>query len=168
MNKIRDEFEKQFDVAFWIESETARETTLAMMQAMLGIMILVLGVGLLIGVMFSFQSMYVAFMDRHQDFLSFKAMGTRKRHIRRIIFWENAILSFFSLILTIPFGYLTYWWTIDYMLEDKFYMSKSIPWFAWPIVLILSLLALWLATMRLLRKIKKMNIADELRQTGAT
>jgi len=73
VNKIRDEFEKQFDVAFWIESETAKETTLA--------------VGLLIGVLFSFQSMYVAFMDRHQDFLSFKAMGTRKRHIRRIILW---------------------------------------------------------------------------------
>ncbi len=168
VNKIRDEFEKQFNVAFWIESETARETVLSLMQAMLGIMIIVLGVGLLIGVLFSFQSMYVAFMDRHQDFLSFKAMGTRKRHIRRIVFWENAILSFFSLILTIPFGYLTYWWTIDYMLEDQFYMPKSIPWFAWPIVLILSLLALWLATMRLLRRIKKMNIADELRQTGAT
>ncbi|NPD90312.1 MAG: FtsX-like permease family protein [Asgard group archaeon] len=167
LNKIRDEFEKQFEIAFWIESETAKEATLAFMEAMLGMMIVLLGVGLLISILFSFQSMYVAFMDRQQDFLSLKAMGTKNKHIRRIVFWENAILSFFSLILTIPIGYLTYWWTLDYMLEDKFYMPTSIPWFAWPSVLILSLLALWLATSRLLRKIKKMKLANELRQTGA-
>ncbi len=168
LNMIRDEFEKQFEIAFWIESETAKEATLAFMEAMLGMMIILLGVGILIGILFSFQSMYVAFMDRHQDFLSFKAMGTKNKFIRRIIFWENAILSLFSLILTIPIGYLTYWWTLDYMLEDKFYMPTSIPWFAWPLILILSLLALWLATSRILRKIKKMNLANELRQTGAT
>ncbi len=168
LNDIRSEFEKHFDIAFWIESETAREATMAFLQAFIGLLVVVLGVGLLIGFLFSFQSMYVSFMDRHQDFLSFKAMGTKKRHIRRMIFWENAILSFFSLILTIPFGYLTFSWTMDYMLGDRFYLPKSIPWFAWPGVLALSLLSLWFATMRIMRKIKKMNLADELRQTGVT
>ncbi|MCE7743067.1 MAG: FtsX-like permease family protein, partial [Candidatus Heimdallarchaeota archaeon] len=100
LNAIRDEFETHFDIAFWIEAETAREATLALMQAVLGVMILFLGVGILIGLLFSFQSMYIAFMDRQQDFLSFKAMGTKNKHIRRIIFWENAILNLFSIILT--------------------------------------------------------------------
>ncbi|MCG3222747.1 MAG: ABC transporter permease, partial [Candidatus Heimdallarchaeota archaeon] len=168
LNKIRDEFEEQFEIAFWIESETAKNSTLAFMEAMLGMMVVLLGIGILIGILFSFQSMYVAFLDRQKDFLSFKAMGTKNKYIRRIVFWENAILSLFSLILTIPIGYVTYWWTLDYMLEDKFYIPTSIPWFAWPLVLIISLLALWLATSRLLRKIRKMNLADELRQAGAT
>ncbi len=165
---IKDKFEEYFNVTFWIESETAREASLALMEAFLGIMILFLGVGILIGVLFSFQSMYIAFMDRQQDFLAFKATGTKKKYIRRMIFWENAILNLVSLVLTIPVGYLTFWWTIDYMMDDNFYMPTTIPWFCWPLVLIVSLFTLWLATARLMRKIKKMNLADELRQTGIT
>ncbi|MHA1200335.1 MAG: ABC transporter permease [Candidatus Heimdallarchaeaceae archaeon] len=168
LKDIRDEFEAHFDVAFWSESETAKEATFALMQAFLGIMILFLGIGILIGVLFSFQSMYVAFMDRQQDFLSFKAMGTKNKHIRRIIFWENAILNLVSIFLTIPFGYLTYWWTIDYMLGGNFYVPTTIPWFAWPLVFLLSLFTVWLATARIMRKIKKMKLADELRQSGIT
>ncbi len=165
---IRDEFETHFNITSWIESDIAKDTTLALMQSFLGITILFLGIGILIGVLFSFQSMYIAFIDRQQDFLSFKAMGTKNKHIRRIIFWENAILNLVSLILTIPVAYLTFWWTIDYMLGGNFYMPTTIPWFAWPLVFLLSLFTLWLATSRLVRRIKKMKLADELRQSGIT
>jgi hypothetical protein len=54
------------------------------------------------------------------------------------------------------------------MLEDKFYIPKEIPWFSWPFVLLLSLFSIWLATRRLTKKIKKIDLADELRQTGTT
>ncbi|MHA1815255.1 MAG: FtsX-like permease family protein, partial [Candidatus Heimdallarchaeaceae archaeon] len=135
--------------------------------AMLGIMMLFLGIGILIGVMFSFQSMYMAFVDRHQDFLSFKAMGTKTKYLRNMIFWENAILSTISLILTIPIGYLTYVWSMDYIMGDSFYMPTTIPGYAWPIALLISLFSILLATLRLMRKIKKMNLADELRQSGS-
>jgi putative ABC transport system permease protein len=168
LKSIREEFESSFNIAFWIESDTARKATLAFMQSLIGMMLLFLGVGIFIGVIFSFQSMYMAFVDRHHDFLAFKAMGTRIKYIRRIIFWENAILSFISLILTIPFGYLFYIISVNYVVGDNFYLPKTIPWFTWPMVLILSFLSLWLATGRLLRKIKKMNLPDELRQVGIT
>ena len=54
------------------------------------------------------------------------------------------------------------------MLEGNFYVPMSIPWFTWPIVFALSLLAIWLATARLTRRIKKIDLADELRQSGST
>ena len=165
---IRTEIENRFNVAVWTESDVVRKSVLGMMQAMIGVMVLFLGIGILIGVMFSFQSMYMAFVDRQQDFLSFKAMGTETKYLRNMIFWENAILCIISLILTIPFGYLTYIWSMDYLLGNNFYMPTTIPWYAWPIVLILSFLSLWFATFRLMRRIRKMNLANELRQTGTT
>ena len=168
LKTLKDIFEEYFNISFWIESNTARKASLAMMEAFLGIMIIFLGVGILIGVLFSFQSMYVTFMDRQQDFLAFKATGTKKKYIRRMIFWENAILNFVSLILTIPIAYLTFWWTMEYITGGRFYIPTTIPWFTWPFVFLISLFTLWLATARMLRKIKKMNLADELRQTGIT
>ncbi|MHA1397459.1 MAG: ABC transporter permease [Candidatus Heimdallarchaeaceae archaeon] len=168
LQEIRAAFENRFDIAFWIESDIAKEAFFGMMEAMLGIMVLFLGLGLVIGVVFSFQSMYMSFVDRHQDFLSFKAMGTKPRYLRRMIFWENAILSTISLILTIPFGYLSYIWSIRYMVGDRFYIPLIVPAYTWPVVFLLSLFSIWLATGRLMRKIKKMNLADEIRKAGAT
>ncbi len=168
LQAIREEFGERFNVTLWSESETVRESVFGMMEAVLGIMMLFLGIGILIGVLFSFQSMYMAFVDRHQDFLSFKAMGTKTKYLRNMIFWENAILSTISLILTIPFGYLTYVWSMDYMMGDTFYMPTTIPGYTWPIVLLVSFFSLWLATFKLMRKIKKMNLADELRQSGSS
>ncbi len=168
LQAIRAEFEDRFNVAMWIESEKVRESVFGMMEAMIGIMVLFLGIGILIGVIFSFQSMYMAFVDRHQDFLSFKAMGTKTKYLRNMIFWENAILSTISLILTIPLGYLTYAWSMNYIMGDSFYMPTTIPGYTWPIVLLVSFFSLFLATFRLMRKIKKMNLADELRQSGSS
>ncbi|MBY9000666.1 MAG: ABC transporter permease [Candidatus Heimdallarchaeota archaeon] len=168
LQAIRAEFEDRFNLAMWTESEIVKESVLGMMEAILGILILFLILGILIGVLFSFQSMYMAFVDRHQDFLSFKAMGTKTKYLRNMIFWENAILSTISLILTIPFGYLTYVWSMDYIMGDSFYMPSTIPGYVWPIVLLISFFSLWLATYRLMRKIKKMNLADELRQSGSS
>ncbi|MHA1346659.1 MAG: ABC transporter permease [Candidatus Heimdallarchaeaceae archaeon] len=167
LQAIHEEFGDRFNIAIWSESEKVRESVFGMMEAMLGIMMLFLGIGILIGVMFSFQSMYMAFVDRHQDFLSFKAMGTKTKYLRNMIFWENAILSTISLILTIPIGYLTYVWSMDYIMGDSFYMPTTIPGYAWPIALLISLFSILLATLRLMRKIKKMNLADELRQSGS-
>jgi ABC-type antimicrobial peptide transport system permease subunit len=168
LTALRLAFENEFNISQWTEAETALKSTRSLMEAMMGVMLLFLGVGIAIGVIFSFQSMLMAFMDRQQDFLSFKAMGTKLKYIRRMVFLENAILSIFSLIITVPLGYLFYRWSLDYMLEDKFYVPLTIPWFTWPIVLLLSLFAIWLATARLVRKVRKIELHNELRQSGAT
>ncbi len=168
LTALRSVFESAFNVNQWTEADVALKSIRALMQSMMGIMVLFLIIGIITGIIFSFQSMNMAFVDRQQDFLSFKAMGTKMKYLRRMIFWENAILSFFGVILTVPFGYLFYRWSLDYMLEGNFYVPKSIPWFTWPIVFVLSLLAIWLATARLTRRIRKIDLADELRQSGST
>ncbi len=168
LTELRQVFEENFKINTWVESEVALHSTMVLMESLMGLMSIFLIIGIVIGILFSFQSMYMAFVDRGTDFLAFKAMGTEMKYIRRMIFWENVILSFFGLLLTVPFGYLSYWWTLDYMLEDKFYIPKEIPWFSWPFVLLLSLFSIWLATGRLTKKIKNINLADELRQTGTT
>ncbi|MCK4896867.1 MAG: ABC transporter permease, partial [Candidatus Heimdallarchaeota archaeon] len=58
LHAIREEFGKRFNVAMWSESEKVRESVFGMMEAMLGILMLFIGIGILIGVLFSFQSMY--------------------------------------------------------------------------------------------------------------
>jgi len=168
LTAIRSEFDNSFQINRWVDAGTARRATQTLMETMMGVMSLFLIIGIVIGVLFSFQSMYMAFVDRQSDFLAFKAMGTKTKYIRRMIFWESAILSIFGLIFTVPSGYLFYRWSLNYMMGDRFYMPMSIPWFTWPIVLVLSLFSLWLATMRLMRRIKKIELHDELRQTGAT
>ncbi|MHA1244975.1 MAG: ABC transporter permease [Candidatus Heimdallarchaeota archaeon] len=168
LSALRNEFDKSFNVNRWIDANTALKSTQTLLESFMGIMLLFLIIGIVIGVLFSFQSMYMAFVDRQGDFLAFKAMGTKTKYLRRMVFWESAILSFFGLIFTVPAGYLFYRWSINYMLEDRFYIPMSIPWFTWPIVFVLSLFTLWLATMRLMRRIKKIELHNELRQTGAT
>ncbi|MHA1647045.1 MAG: ABC transporter permease, partial [Promethearchaeota archaeon] len=164
MTELRNNFEDHFQISQWAISETSRNSVMTLMNTMLGILLLFLLIGIGIGVMFSFSSMYLAFIDREDDFLALKAMGTKNKYMRRIIFWENVFLSGFSLILTIPLGYLTYRWSINYMIGDKYYIPLTIPWFIWILVFILSMLSIGLATSRLMRKIKKMNLSDELRQ----
>ncbi|MHA1765563.1 MAG: ABC transporter permease [Promethearchaeota archaeon] len=164
MTELRDIFDEQFQISQWTESETSKNSVMTLMNAMLGILLIFLLIGVVIGVMFSFSSMYLAFIDRENDFLALKAMGTKNKYMRGIIFWENVFLSAFSMILTIPLGYLSFRWSLSYMMENKYYIPLTIPWFIWIFVFILSMLSIGLATGRLMRKIRKMDLADELRQ----
>ena len=120
--------------------------------------------GMFIGILFSFSTMYMGFISREKDFLAFKAMGSDPTFIKKMIFRENALISLFSLIITIPIGYLFYWWSMDYMLGDRMYLPLSIPLYTWPLVFVLNLGSIWMATRKLMKKIKKMVLADELRQ----
>ncbi|MHA1115681.1 MAG: ABC transporter permease [Candidatus Heimdallarchaeaceae archaeon] len=165
---LRKIFEENFYIDTWTDQQTAKNSSLALLESSLGILMVFLGIGLAIGIIFSFQTMYMSFIDRHLDFIAFKAMGTKLKLIRRIIFIENGILSLFSLVLSVPIGYITYRWSIDYMMGNTFYVPYTIPLFIWPIILFLSLSSIYLATLRLMRKIKKMKLADELRQTGVS
>ncbi len=162
-DEIQAKFEAQFMVGNWIDSEEAKESALTLMESLMGVLFLFIGVGMFIGILFSFNTMYTGFLSRENDFLAFKAMGTSAKYIRKMIFWENALLSIFSLIITVPVGYLFYWWSMDYILEDRFYIPLSIPLVTWPIVFLLSMISIWLATRRMTKKIGKMVLADELR-----
>lgn len=163
ITELRETIESQFPVSQWIDANQSYRSTLTLMQSMLSILILFILVGMFIGILFSFNTMYMGFISREQDFLAFKAMGTNPKYFSKMIFWENTLLSLFSLILTIPIGYFSYWQSMDYMIGNRFYMPLSIPWYTWPAVFLLNAVSIWLATRRLTKKIKKMNLADELR-----
>lgn len=163
INNLRDEIEDNFAVAQWANVEQARQSVMSLMQSMMSILILFILVGMFIGVLFSFNTMYMGLISRENDFLAFKAMGTNPRYFSKMIFWENAILSLFSLILTVPVGYFAYWQSMNYLMGDRFYMPLSIPWYTWPFVFLLSLVSIGLATRRLTKRIKKLDLANELR-----
>ncbi|MHA1618862.1 MAG: ABC transporter permease, partial [Promethearchaeota archaeon] len=164
LNMLRETFEEYFQISQWMDNQSAKQSVMNMMESMMGILFIFLLFGILVGMMFSFSSMYLAFVDRESDFIALKAMGTKPKYIKRMIFWENSFLSIFSLILTVPLGYLTYRWSMNYMIGDKFYIPLTIPGFIWPIIFLLSMISIWLATGRLMKKIKKMELVDELRK----
>ncbi|RLI63864.1 MAG: hypothetical protein DRO88_08785, partial [Promethearchaeia archaeon] len=163
VTEIRNQIESNLSVAQWADVKQARQSVMSLMQSMMSILILFIMVGMFIGVLFSFNTMYMGLISRESDFLAFKAMGTNPRYFSKMIFWENAILSLFSLILTIPVGYYAYWQSMDYLMGDRFYMPLSIPWYTWPAVLLLSLVSIGLATRRLTKRIRKLDLANELR-----
>ena len=165
VEKLREIFQENFDISSWTLSKTAKAATLAMMEAFLGFLSMFILVGLAIAVIFSFNSMYIAFTDRQMDFISFKAMGIKPRFLRKMVFWENAILVVIGMFITIPLGMAFYSWSIDYMIGTRFYMPKTIPWWHWIIILALMLVSLFLATWRLMRRYNKMYLPDVLRQT---
>jgi putative ABC transport system permease protein len=164
MDELRIFFEKNLDVSQWTESSTAKNAASALMNTIMSLLAMFILVGVGIGVMFSFSSMYLAFIDREEDFIALRAMGTKPKYIKKIIFWENTFLSIFSLIITIPIGYLVYRQSMTYMMGDKFYFPLTIPWFTWILVFLLSMFSIWLATRKLMKKIRKTNLADQLRQ----
>lgn len=159
-------FQENFGISYWSISDDAKEAMLRLMEATLEFQVVFILVGLAIAVIFSFNSMYLAFTDRQMDFVSFKAMGIKTKILRKMIFWENAILVVVSMFVIIPIGSFFYAWSIDYMLGERFYIPKTIPWWHWIIVFLLLLLSLFLATWRLIRRYKKMFLPDVLRQTN--
>ncbi|MHA1281056.1 MAG: ABC transporter permease [Promethearchaeota archaeon] len=163
-DKLQEEFRDYFQIAEWMDKEQSRESMLRLMDTFMGMLVIFILIGMAIGIIFSFNTMYMGFLERIDDFLAFKAMGTKIKYIRRMLFWENALLSLFSLIITVPIGYLFYWWSMEYMMGERYYIKLEIPLYTWPIVFVLSLFAIWLATNRIIKKIKKMVLADELRQ----
>ena len=163
MVELRETIGAEFPIAQWIDAKQSQQSMMSLIQSMMSLLILFIIVGMLIGVLFSFNTMYMGFISRENDFLAFKAMGTNPRYFSKMIFWENAILSLFSLIVTIPVGYFVYWQSMNYMMGDSFYVPLSIPWYTWPAVLGLSFISIGLATRKLTKRIRKMNLADELR-----
>jgi len=163
-NDLQKDFEDYFDISQWIDAEQSKESIMNLMESMMGMLWLYLLLGVLIGIIFSFNTMYMSLLSRMNDYIAFKAMGTKTKYIRNMIFWENAILSVFSLFITIPLGYIFYWWSMDYMMGDRFYIPISIPLYTWPLVFALGLCSIWLATRRIMKKIKNLVLADELRQ----
>ncbi|MGV9200679.1 MAG: ABC transporter permease [Promethearchaeia archaeon] len=161
---IKDEFQAQFNVATWTNTEDAKRSIMGLMESMMGFLFVFLGVGIIIGVVFTFNMMYMGLLSRMNDFLAFKAMGTDPKYIRKMIFWEHVLLSVFSLIITVPIGYVFYAWSMDYLMSEQFYFPVSIPWYTWPLVFLLSLFSIWLATRRIMKRIKNLILADELRQ----
>ena len=161
--EIRAQFDSQFAIAQWIDADQSHQSMMTLIKSMTSLLVLFILVGVLIGILFSFNTMYMGFISRENDFLAFKAMGTDPRYFTKMIFWENAILSLFSLVVTVPIGYLVYWLSMDYLFADNFYMPLSIPWYTWPCVFGLSLISIWLATRKLTKRIRKLNLADELR-----
>lgn len=139
-----------------------------LMGSLIGILSLFIIVGLIIGFIFSFSSMYMGFVSRETDFIAFKAMGTETKYLRKMIFWENAILSLFSLLLTIPIGHYFYWVSMDYIMGDRFYMPLSIPLYTWPLVFLLNLTAIYFATRRVMKKIKKMDLVEKIKMRMAS
>ncbi|WP_457558634.1 ABC transporter permease [Candidatus Harpocratesius sp.] len=163
ITSLRAQIESNFSVAQWVNAKQSQQSILTLMQSMMSLLFLFILIGMFIGILFSFNTMYMGFISRENDFLAFKAMGTNPRYFTKMIFWENAILSVFSLIITIPVGYYVYWRSMDYLLGNRYYMPLSIPWYTWPLALLLSFISIWMATLRLTKRIKKMNLADELR-----
>lgn len=161
---LREDMESTFDITVWTDAAQSQQAVMTLMQTLMSMLVVFIGVGMIVGILFSFNTMYMGFISREDDFLAFKAMGSELKYIRKMIFSENALLSVFSLLVTIPVGYFTYWQSMNYMIGDRFFMPISIPLYTWPIVFLLSLVSIALATRRLTKKIKKLNLADELRQ----
>ncbi|UYP45834.1 hypothetical protein NEF87_002119 [Candidatus Lokiarchaeum ossiferum] len=161
--ELRETIGSEFPIAQWVDAQQSQQSMMALIQSMMSLLILFVVVGMVIGVLFSFNTMYMGFISRENDFLAFKAMGTNPRYFSKMIFWENAILSVFSLIVTIPVGYFVYWQSMTYMMGDNYYIPLSIPWYTWPVVLGLSFISIGLATRKLTKRIRKMDLAEELR-----
>ncbi|MHA1819758.1 MAG: ABC transporter permease [Promethearchaeota archaeon] len=163
LTKFREELNAAFPISQWMDSDTSKKSILVLMESMMGILSLLILISLFIGFLFSVSSMYMGFISRENDFLSFRAMGADNKYLKRMIFWENTLLSLFSLILTVPVGYFFYWASTNYMLGDRFYLPISIPFYTWILVFLLNLISIWFATRRVIKKINKMVLIEELR-----
>ncbi|MHA1340439.1 MAG: ABC transporter permease [Promethearchaeota archaeon] len=163
LTKFRLELNAAFPISQWVDSETSQRSVLTLMETMIGMLGLFILISLFIGFLFSVSSMYMGFISRETDFLAFRAMGADNKYLKRMIFWENTLLSLFALILTVPVGYVFYWASIEYMLGDRFYLPISIPIYTWILVFLLNLVSIWFATRRVMKKINKMVLIDELR-----
>lgn len=163
LDDLRVKLEKDFEISNWEESSRSRQSIETLLNSMMEMIYTFILVGVLIEVMFSFSSMYMAFIDRMDDFISLKAMGVKNGTILKMVFWENTILSVFSLILAVPFGNWVFRESMLYMMGKRFYFKMTLPLETWVIVFLLSCISIYFATRRLMKTFKKLNLPDELR-----
>ena len=97
---------KDFSVYQLINSQRAYENTRALFEVLIEFSSLFLGIGIIMVVAFTFNTIYVSYSDREMEYLALRAQGMKKRSLFKILGIETIILGFVGFIVSIPLSYL--------------------------------------------------------------
>ncbi|MCG3218891.1 MAG: FtsX-like permease family protein, partial [Candidatus Heimdallarchaeota archaeon] len=117
--------ESGLPVAFLIVKSEIYDAFMTMMQAVIGIIFIVIFVGLLVVALFSFNTVVMDVMSREMEFVNFRTLGAKKRTLYKVIGAQGLIIAFLGSLAAIPIGYLGVRW-FNTIVEEMMYIQTKI------------------------------------------
>ncbi|MHA2364902.1 MAG: ABC transporter permease [Candidatus Hodarchaeales archaeon] len=143
-----------------IKSKETLTNTLEVLVELISVFILL---GILMTAVFSFNTMYLAYIDREMEYLALRAQGMKRRTLFKILSIETIFLGSIGFLLSVPIGYYACQWGFNEIMEGRYYIEVWIPLELWLLVFILSVGSVMLATVIIAWRINRANMPDVLR-----
>lgn len=156
-------FYELFEVSSLENSQETRKAVEGLIEVVVEIISVFILLGVAMTMIFSFNTMYLAFVDREMEYLSLRAQGMKRKTLFKVLLIESGFLGAAGYLLAIPISYVLAGWGFDYILENRWYVEVFFPPELWIGVFVLSFGSVMLATIAIVWRIIKASMPDMLR-----
>ncbi|MHA1911784.1 MAG: ABC transporter permease [Candidatus Kariarchaeaceae archaeon] len=154
--------ESGLPVAFLLVKSEIYDAFLTMMQAVIGIIYVVILVGLLVVALFSFNTVVMDVMSRELEFVNFRTLGAKKRTLYKVIGAQGLIITFLGSLAAVPIGYLGVRWFLT-IVEETMYVQTRINPESFLITISTGLVASFIGIWAAVRHVRKLELVDVTR-----
>jgi len=123
-----------------------------------------IGFGVVSEVLFVSTTVVLSILEREGEFVSLRAIGTKPGKIRRMIMLESMILLAGGLGIGLPLGAFVTIRGLAYIVGDLMYYTISIPLIVYLLTAGIAIVSAMLAAFISSNHIRKINLADAIRQ----
>ncbi|MFW9929573.1 MAG: FtsX-like permease family protein [Candidatus Thorarchaeota archaeon] len=162
-NSIQNYFYSNYHVAQIENTKKSADSIRQLFEVIIELSSVFMVAGILMLMVFIFNTIYLAYLDRELEYLALRAQGARKLTINKIINIEALILGIAGFLVAIPISIGASYWAMDYLLGGKWYVDVVFPLWLWLLLFIISLFSVLLASYLLSRRINKAVMANVLR-----
>ncbi len=164
-NQLKKDILKETDlqVSLFIKKDFIMDLFERMMEALIGMSLLLGLIGFLVISVFTFSISVLDVMDREREFVNYRILGGRRWNIFLMIFVEMMFVTLGSFILAIPLGYFF----TDYLLSsyqtEGFYMPTYVSPNTYFLSFIVALISVIIGVLMATRHVQKINLAESTR-----
>jgi len=150
-------------VAKIYDSDDLKSGMRRLMEEFWPLMYVLVGMGVLAGGLFTFNTILLNSFDKRLQFASLRAIGASPTRIYRAVILESLTLTFLGLILAIPAGYLASVEVVVWM-QRFMWVELTMPVMAFVIAFIIAIVTALTAAILSARQVNSINLVDITRE----
>ena len=162
--EIKADYSTSENVILIEERHQAIQTFLDLMGSYMYILYVMMVIAVITGFAIVYNTSIISLSERKREIASLRVLGMGVKEVLEVISFEQWFIAIFGIIAGIPFTYMIKS-SMEQSMSNEFY---SIPLYTDPVSFIPAFigtcLSIWIAQRSVLKKIKKINIVDALKQ----
>ncbi len=151
--------ESPLAISFILVKSEIHDGILHMMEAILGVLYMVILIGFIVLSLFSFHTIVMDVMHRELEFMNFRALGSSTANLYKIIGTQGIIIAIFGTLAGIPIGFLGIN-RFNTVLEDMMYVQTYLEPTSFIITIGVALLSSFVGIWAGVRHVRKMKLVD--------